>query len=119
MDHFGDSVVAAKLCGDSWRSRHNFVKTTINSLCNWAAIPTQCEVFGLFSYLIPTEALNRVASKRTEETGVAPRFQTGNSQFERIGSGTGYNHQTGPQDFVDFGSSSQQSVSPFLFGNAR
>ena len=59
IDHFGDNVMAATLPGDSWRARHDTVKTAINSLCLWSGLKAECEVFGLFSDLIPAEAMNR------------------------------------------------------------
>ena len=33
VDKFGDKVNAATLPGDTWRTKHDQVKTTINSLC--------------------------------------------------------------------------------------
>ena len=40
VDVFGDSIMSAHLPGDDWRTRHDKVKMAINSLCNWARLPT-------------------------------------------------------------------------------
>ena len=41
------------LPGDSWRHRHDTVKTAIATACFQAKLPLDCEVYGLFSDLIP------------------------------------------------------------------
>ena len=38
------------------------VKMAINIICSWARLPVTSEVWGLFSHLIPTEALSRFES---------------------------------------------------------
>ena len=45
---------------DIWRVRHDTVKTNINSLCIWSGVRTDCEVFGLFSHLIPAASFDNV-----------------------------------------------------------
>ena len=47
---------------------------SINSLCSWARLPTTVEVWGLFSHLIPQEALNKIESVRPR-LGLVPDFR--------------------------------------------
>ena len=42
------------LPGDSWRHRHDSVKTAILTECIQSGLPTDCEVYGLFADLIPS-----------------------------------------------------------------
>ena len=69
--------MAAPLPEDSWRTRHNTLKTAINSLCVWARIPAHCEVFGLFSYLIPAETLSKqeALERGRKRQGLLPDFK--------------------------------------------
>ena len=60
VDIFGDKVMAARLHGDTWRIKHDTVKSELNRLCTWSKLPAVCEVFGLFSHLIPQEGLSRI-----------------------------------------------------------
>ena len=55
VGRFGDEVMCATLPGDSWRWRHDGLKTCLTSLCEEAKIPVEVEVFGLFRHLIPAE----------------------------------------------------------------
>ena len=64
VDLYGDKVMAAPLHGDTWRIRHDTVKAEINRLCVWSKLPATCEVFGLFSYLIPQAELSRIEKVR-------------------------------------------------------
>ena len=64
VDRFGDKVTSAALPGDTWRTKHDQVKSTINSLCEWSKLPVTCEVFNLFARLIPQEGLNRLERGR-------------------------------------------------------
>ena len=66
-DIFGDKVMAAHLPGDSWRERHDKVKTAIHQLCAWSGVSTEVEVFNLFSPLIPQEGLNRMERGRKRQ----------------------------------------------------
>ena len=52
---FGDEVMTAHLTQDTWRTRHDDLKTTIVNMCIDARVPVDCEVFGLFRDLIPAE----------------------------------------------------------------
>ena len=47
VDLYGDNVMAAQLPGDSWRIRHDIIKSEINRLLMWCNVPSSCEVFGL------------------------------------------------------------------------
>ena len=73
VDQYGDQVMAAQLAGDTWRIRHDSIKTEINRLLMWCSMPSTCEVFGLFSHLIPQEGLNRLERGR-ERQGMVPDF---------------------------------------------
>ena len=57
VDLYGDALMAAPLPGDSWRIRHDTIKSEINRLLYWCNMPATCEVFGLFSHLIPQEGV--------------------------------------------------------------
>ena len=74
VDRFGDKVMAANLHEDTWRIRHDAVKAEINRLCFWSHLPATCEVFGLFSHLIPQEGLSRIERGRKRQ-GMVPDFQ--------------------------------------------
>jgi hypothetical protein len=74
VDLFGDSVVAAKVRGDGWRRRHDVVKRKILSLHRWAGIEVECEVFNLFSGLIPQQGLTRIEAGRKRQ-GLVPDFR--------------------------------------------
>ena len=54
IDKFGDAVMNCDdLPGDSWRHRHDTVKAALVSECLDAKLPHDCEVYGLFSDLLP------------------------------------------------------------------
>ena len=74
VDAYGDHVQSEHLPGDHWRSRHDSVKLTINSLLSWSRVPATCEVFGLFSHLIPKEGLSRMESGRARQA-LVPDFR--------------------------------------------
>lgn len=74
VDIFGDNIMSAALPGDHWRTRHDKLKMTLNSLCTWARLPATCEVWGLFSHLIPNEALSRIEGGRKRQ-GLVPDFR--------------------------------------------
>ena len=73
VDLYGDKVMAAQLPGDTWRIRHDTVKSEINRLMMWCSMRSTCEVFGLFSHLIPQEGLNRMERGRARQ-GMVPDF---------------------------------------------
>ena len=73
VDMYGDRVMAAQLPGDTWRIRHDMIKSELNRLMFWCNMPATCEVFGLFSHLIPQEGLSRLERGRTRQ-GMVPDF---------------------------------------------
>ena len=57
IDSYGDAVMNCDdLPGDTWRHRHDTIKTAIVAECLDAKVPHDCEVYGLFSDLIPAAA---------------------------------------------------------------
>ena len=74
VDAYGDSVMSSVLPGDHWRTRHDQIKMVISSLCTWARVPVTTEVFGLFSHLIPAQALTRFERGRKRQ-GLVPDFR--------------------------------------------
>ena len=74
VDIFGDSIMSEILPGDHWRARHDKVKMSIHSLCVWARLPVTVEVWGLFSHLIPAEALTRMEKGRKRQA-IVPDFR--------------------------------------------
>ena len=57
IDKFGDSIMNCKhLPGDTWRARHDTGKLAIVKECINAGLVHDCEVYGLFSDLIPAQA---------------------------------------------------------------
>ena len=59
VDCYGDSVMnCSDLPGDSWRHRHDSAKTVIATACMDAKLPVDCEVYGLFSDLLPAAVEN-------------------------------------------------------------
>ena len=74
VDIFGDRVMSEILPGDHWRTRHDRIKMAIHSLCIWARVPVTVEVWGLFSHLIPAEALTRMERGRKRQA-IVPDFR--------------------------------------------
>ena len=74
IDLFGDNVRAAKLPGDGFRKRHDLVKNFLFRKLRAAGVPTECEVFNLFSREIPQEGLARIERGRTRQAMV-PDFK--------------------------------------------
>ena len=72
VDKFGDSVVAVR--EDGWRRQHDAVKRRVLSLHKWAGIEVECEVFNLFSGLIPQQGLSRIEAGRKRQ-GLVPDFR--------------------------------------------
>ena len=67
VDLFGDNVRAAKLPGDGFRKRHDLVKNFIFRKLRAAGVPTECEVFNLFSRELPQEGLARIERGSTRQ----------------------------------------------------
>ena len=57
VDTFGDLMSVMNIPGDSFRHRHDKVKTVLNRFCLASNIRAECEVFGAFRDLIPVHAL--------------------------------------------------------------
>ena len=74
VDEYGDMVQATNVPGDHWRGRHDQVKMTIFNMCRWAGLPTEVEVFNMFSRHIPQEGLARVDQQRQRQAMV-PDFK--------------------------------------------
>ena len=74
VDIFGDAVLSEVLPGDHWRARHDKLKMAIHSLCVWARLPVTVEVWGLFSHLIPAQALTRMERGRKRQA-IVPDFR--------------------------------------------
>ena len=70
VDVFGDNIQSSPLPGDHWRTRHDRVKHLLYSLCIWAGLPVQMEVFNLFSGLVRQEGWSRVERARQRQTMV-------------------------------------------------
>ena len=59
IDIYGDAVMNYDdLPGDTWRYRHDTIKNSIVSECLDAKLPHDCEVYGLFSDLLPAAVEN-------------------------------------------------------------
>ena len=71
VDSYGDNIMSEILPGDHWRIRHDKIKMTIYSLCIWSRLPATVEVWGLFSHLIPGQALTRMEAGRKRQAIVA------------------------------------------------
>ena len=74
VDIFGDRIMSEVLPGDHWRTRHDRIKMAIHSLCIWARVPVTVEVWGLFSHLIPAQALTRMERGRKRQA-LVPDFR--------------------------------------------
>ena len=60
VDSFGDKLMSVtNNPGDSFRHRHDKVKTVLNRFCLASNIRAECEVFGAFRDLIPVQALEQ------------------------------------------------------------
>ena len=74
VDKFGDRVVAARMSGDGYRTRHDGMKNRIRNLHKWAGMEHTCEVFNLFAGEIPQRGLARIERGRKRQ-GLVPDFQ--------------------------------------------
>ena len=74
VDMWGDNVLAEKAVdGDGRRKWHDAIKMRIQYLHRWAGVDLKCEVFNLFSGLIPQQGLNRMEKGRKRQ-GLVPDF---------------------------------------------
>ena len=63
IDLHGDAIMnSSRIPGDSWRKRHDTVKQHVMAEAALAGIPSDCEVYGLFSNLLPA-ALTEVGGE--------------------------------------------------------
>ena len=46
-------MCSARMHGDGWMIKHDYLKLRLQKMCLWAGIPMECEVFNLFSSCIP------------------------------------------------------------------
>ena len=59
LDSFGDNLMSVtNIPGDSFRHRHDKVKSVLNRFCLASNVRAECEVFGAFRDLIPVQALD-------------------------------------------------------------
>ena len=78
LTSFGDNMMSVtNIPGDSFRIRHDKVKTVINRFCLTSNIRAECEVFGAFKDLIPTHALDQeeVLQRGRGRQGILPDFR--------------------------------------------
>ena len=66
--------MAEAVSGYGWRRRHDQVKMRLLGLLRWAGIEVDCEVFNLFSGLIPQRGLARIEKGR-KRRGLVPDFR--------------------------------------------
>ena len=59
VDKFGDTILCAKLCFDTWRHKHDDVKLALVERAHHAHVDCDAEVFGLFRHLVPAVAMER------------------------------------------------------------
>ena len=62
VDSFGDNLMSVtNIPGDSFRHRHDKVKTVLNRFCLTSSIKAECEVFGVLEISYQSRLLGRVA----------------------------------------------------------
>ena len=59
VDKFGDTILCAKLCFDTWRHKHDDVKLALVERAHHAHVDCDSEIFGLFRHLVPAVAMER------------------------------------------------------------
>ena len=64
IDEYGDSIQAAALKGDHWRSRHDAMLHLLHRLCQWSGLECTMEVFNLFAGEVRQEGLSRAEKNR-------------------------------------------------------
>ena len=76
LDQFGEILMCARLPFDSWRTRHNKIESTIESIINDCGVIANSEPYGLFSALIPAAATNPNGDLQhsRERQGLVPDF---------------------------------------------
>ena len=76
MDPYGDSLMCAKLPGDTWRTKHDVIKMTLANFCHEARLPIDIEVYGTFAPHIPVAALDENGDLHhfRDRQGLVPDF---------------------------------------------
>ena len=59
FDIFADQLRCENLSGGDWTTRHDRLKLELMSMFDWSGVTATCEVWGLFSHLVPPVALAR------------------------------------------------------------
>ena len=79
VDVFGDTVMSATLCHDTWRTRHSDVIRPIIARAREARLEVEPEVFGLFRDIIPAEAMGEGGELETVRgrSGCVPDLRLG------------------------------------------
>ena len=79
VDTFGDVVMTATLCHDTWRTRHNDVQRAFVAKAHEARVEVDAEVLGLFRDLIPDQALGPGGELETvrKRNGCIPDLRLG------------------------------------------
>ena len=79
VDSFGDVVMSATLCHDTWRTRHSDVLRVISARAREARLEVEPEVFGLFRDIIPAEAMGEGGELETVRgrSGCVPDLRLG------------------------------------------
>ena len=79
VDAFGDVVMSATLCQDTWRTRHSDIMRAITAKAREARLEVETEVFGLFRDIIPAEAMGEGGELETVRgrSGCVPDMRLG------------------------------------------
>ena len=91
IGQFGDEVMTAPLPQDTFSTRHDVLKLEIVRMANEARVPIDCEVFGIFRTLIPTQELEEGGSlsRSRQRNGLCPDFKirvpTGDGPRDQLG----------------------------------
>ena len=79
VDTFGDAVMSATLCHDTWRTRHSDIMRAISARAREARLEVEPEVFWLFRDIIPAEAMGEGGELETVRgrSGCVPDLRLG------------------------------------------
>ena len=78
LDAYGDNIMSvSNIPGDTFRPRHETIKTVLNSFCTTSSIHAECEVYSLFKYLNLEKALDEESSLKLVKgrQGLLPDFK--------------------------------------------
>ena len=73
VDEFGDALRCKALAGGGWTIRHDRTKVEVRSMLDWSGILATCEVTGIWSPLLPQDALEREEVQRARQV-IIPDF---------------------------------------------